>query len=333
MLQNNLIDGFGRKISYLRLSLTDRCDLRCLYCMSARQTFMPKEDLLTLDEIDTLLKVFVARGVRKIRLTGGEPLARKDFMSIAEQVARLELLDEWCLTTNATFLPAYAERLAQLGLKRVNVSLDSLRDEVFAKITRSKSGALQKTLDGIEAAQAAGLRVKINCVALAGLNGDELPEIITWAHKNNMDLTLIETMPMSDTGLDLTKHYLPLNKVHAQLAHKWRLVEETNIPLASRGPAQFFRVAETNGRLGFITPLSHKFCTSCNRVRVSADGKLWTCLGHNHFVDLRKVMRAGESLDQALNEAMQHKPLEHHFYIDKNKVSGSPQRMMATTGG
>ena len=237
------------------------------------------------------------------------------------------------MTTNATLLPAYAERLAQLGLKRVNVSLDSLRDEVFAKITRSKSGALQKTLDGIEAAQAAGLRVKINCVALAGLNEDELPEIITWAHKNNMDLTLIETMPMSDTGLDLTKHYLPLNKVHAQLAHKWRLVEETNIPLASRGPAQFFRVAETNGRLGFITPLSHKFCTSCNRVRVSADGKLWTCLGHNHFVDLRKIMRAGESLDQALNEAMQHKPLEHHFYIDKNKVSGSPQRMMATTGG
>ena len=329
MSQNNLIDGFGRKISYLRLSLTDRCDLRCLYCMRETETFMPKKEILSAAEIAFLAQTLVARGVKKIRLTGGEPLGRKDFIDIARTIARLPL-DEWTLTTNATLLPTYARELAALGLKRVNISLDSLDEKTFATITRG--GKLHKTLDGIQAALDNGIKVKINCVALAKLNEADIPQMITWAHEQKMDFTLIETMPMSETGLDLTQHYVPLEKIRQDLENNWHLIPEIKMN-STAGPAQFFTISETQGRLGLITPISNKFCSACNRVRISADGKLWTCLGQNHFIDLKKCLTSNSALNHALDEAMKHKPLEHNFYITKNEVSGSPQRMMASTGG
>jgi cyclic pyranopterin phosphate synthase len=328
MSQSNLIDGFGREVGYLRLSLTDRCDLRCIYCMSEKPEFMPKSTLLSAVELAGLLKKFAQRGIKKIRLTGGEPLARRDFLSIAESVAKLEL-DEWTITSNGTRLPLYAKQLYDLGLRRINISLDSLRADVFAKITRG--GILAKTLAGIDAAQENNIKVKINCVALAGINEEEIASMIEWAHNKKIDFTLIETMPMSDTGLDLTKHYLPLIQVRAMLEQKWQLELETKKKLS--GPAQLYKIVETGGRLGLITPLSNKFCSACNRVRVSADGKLWTCLGQNHFIDLKQVIRTGGDLDLALDKAMKDKPLEHNFFIGTDKIAGSPARMMAATGG
>lgn len=332
MQNKRITDGFGRHISYLRLSLTDRCDLRCLYCMSERPQFLSKNELLSTEEIVFLATQLVERGIKKIRLTGGEPLVRKDFLEIAQQISMLDL-DEWVITSNGTLMPIYASKLYQMGLRRVNISLDSLQEDVFAKITRG--GELKKTLTGIEAALENGIAVKINCVALAGLNENEIPAIIEWAHKKNMDFTLIETMPMSDTGFDLTKHYLPLTQLRQKLEKKWQLVPEIKTA-AHTGPAQFYNISETGGRLGLITPISNNFCANCNRVRVSVDGKLWSCLGQNHFVDLRKAIRAndgGASLNQAFNEAMIAKPLSHNFFIDSKNVTGSPQRMMATTGG
>lgn len=325
MNNNNLIDQFGRKITYLRLSLTDRCDLRCVYCMSARPTFLPKKELMNLNEMTAIVEGFVRAGIQKIRLSGGEPLVRPDFLAVAKMVAA-QPLREWTLTTNATQFPLVAGAVAKLGLRRINVSLDSLNAETFAEITRG--GKLEKTLDGIAAAKAEGIQVKINALALAGINDDELSDLIEWAHGQGHDITLIETMPMSDTGMDLTKHYLPLTKVKTQLDAQWHLTPEIE-RAPSSGPAQFFKVKETGGRIGFITPLSQKFCANCNRIRVSADGKLWTCLGQNHSIDLK----AADNLDKAIQNAMHAKPLEHNFAIEKNKIHGSPQRMMAHTGG
>ena len=327
-----LVDGFGRHISYLRVSVTDRCDLRCVYCMSERQSFLPKNEVLSLEELDRLCSAFVRRGVRKLRLTGGEPLVRKDLMWLVERVSRhlkSGALEELTLTTNGVLLDKYAADLARFGVKRVNVSLDTLDPERFERIARRNK--LSDVLRGIAAATAAGLKVKINTVALRHDNGDEVPSLIQWAHGQRHDLCLIETMPLGEIGVDRTDQFLSLAGVRENLESFWRL---TDLPDSTGGPARYVRVEETGGRLGFITPLSHNFCESCNRVRITCTGTLFMCLGQDDAVDLRGPLRADESdaaLDAAIDTGLALKPKGHDFVIERRRPAVA--RPMSTTGG
>ncbi len=329
-----LIDPFGRHVSYLRVSVTDRCDFRCVYCMAENMAFLPKHDLLTLEELDRLCSAFVAKGVRKLRLTGGEPLVRKSIMTLVAALSRHlaeGTLDELTLTTNGSQLPKYAAELAAHGVKRINVSLDTLDADKFRDITRW--GELDKVLEGIAAAQAAGLRVKINAVALKGVNEDELPALVEWAHRRGMDLTIIEVMPLGDIGEDRLDQYLPLSMVRARLAERFTLAD---IDYRTGGPARYVTVKETGGRLGFITPLTHNFCESCNRVRVTCTGTLYMCLGQNDAADLRTPLRASESneaLYAAIDEAITRKPKGHDFIIDRRHKRPALARHMSVTGG
>ncbi|MGH6958210.1 MAG: GTP 3',8-cyclase MoaA [Caulobacteraceae bacterium] len=331
--QPPLIDGFGRTVSYLRVSITDRCDLRCVYCMTERMVFLPKAEVLTLEEIDRIASAFVALGTRKLRLTGGEPLVRKGALTLVERLSRhlaSGALDELTLTTNGTRLAQFAAPLADLGVKRVNVSLDSLNPDVFARLTRG--GDLVRVQGGIEAALAAGLRVKINTVALAHDNAAEIPRLIQWAHGKGMDVTLIEAMPMGEIEADRTDQFLSLDAVRRELESYWTL---RDLPLSTGGPARYVEVAETGGRLGFITPLSHNFCEACNRVRLTCTGVLHTCLGREDAADLRAVVRGGgddAALVAAIRTAVDAKPKGHDFQIGRG-LAPSVSRHMSTTGG
>ena len=328
-----LIDGFGRTVTYLRVSVTDRCDLRCVYCMSEHMTFLPKAQVLSIEELDRLASAFIGLGVRKLRLTGGEPLVRKGVLSLIERLSRhlrSGVLDELTLTTNGTRLAEFASELARLGIRRINVSLDTLKPDLFTRLTRG--GDLAKVLAGIEAARAAGLQVKINTVALAGDNADEIPALIAWAHGLGMDLTLIETMPLGDTGEDRTDQFLSLAQMRQTLASFWTL---TDLPLQTGGPARYVRVEETGGRLGLITPLSHNFCEACNRVRVTCTGVLHSCLGRKDAADLRAVMRGDggpHALETAIRLAIDAKPQGHDFHIERG-AAPALARHMSTTGG
>jgi len=329
-----LVDPFGREISYLRVSVTDRCDFRCVYCMAEHMSFLPKADLLTLEELDRLCSAFVARGVRKLRLTGGEPLVRRGIMTLVASLSRhlaSGRLDELTLTTNGSQLAKYAAELAANGVRRINVSLDTLDPEKFRAITRW--GALNQVLDGIDAAQAAGVKVKINTVALKGVNEDEFPRLIDWAHGRGMDLTLIEVMPLGEIGEGRLDQYLPLSMVRARLGERFSLAD---LDVRTGGPARYVRIAETGGRLGFITPLTHNFCESCNRVRVTCTGTLYMCLGQEDAADLRNPLRASEGNDllhAAVEEAISRKPKGHDFIIDRRHSRPALARHMNVTGG
>ncbi|QUD87089.1 GTP 3',8-cyclase MoaA [Phenylobacterium montanum] len=328
-----LVDGFGRKVTYLRVSVTDRCDLRCVYCMAERMTFLPKAEVLSLEELDQVSTAFIEMGVKKLRLTGGEPLVRKGFLELVAGLARhlkTGALDELTLTTNGTHLAQYAADLAALGVRRVNVSLDTLDADLFGRLTRG--GRLDQVLEGIEAAQAAGLAVKINTVALASDNAAELPSLIQWAHGRDMAITLIETMPLGETGEDRTDQFLSLQAVRRELESYWTLTE---LDMTTGGPARYVRVEETGGRLGLITPLTHNFCESCNRVRLTCTGTLHTCLGREDASDLRAVMRGGASSDElkaAIRLAIDGKPQGHDFHIERGSAPALA-RHMSTTGG
>ncbi|ABQ61920.1 GTP 3',8-cyclase MoaA [Brucella ovis] len=329
-----MIDPFGRAVTYLRVSVTDRCDFRCTYCMAEHMTFLPKKDLLTLEELDRLCSVFIEKGVRKLRLTGGEPLVRKNIMHLIGNLSRhlkSGALDELTLTTNGSQLARFAGELADCGVRRINVSLDTLNPEKFRTITRW--GDLSRVLEGIDAAQKAGIHVKINAVALKDFNDAEIPELIRWAHGRSMDVTLIETMPMGEIEFDRTDQYLPLSQVRADLASQFTLAD---IPYRTGGPARYVTISETGGRLGFITPMTHNFCESCNRVRLTCTGMLYMCLGQNDDADLRKALRESESdehLSQAIDEAISRKPKGHDFIIDREHNRPSVARHMSLTGG
>jgi cyclic pyranopterin phosphate synthase len=326
-----MIDPFGRSITYLRVSVTDRCDLRCVYCMAEDMSFLPKAELLTLEELDRLSGAFIGLGVRKLRLTGGEPLVRRDVMTLVKSLgARLGSgLDELTLTTNGTLLPKYAEGLAAAGMQRINVSLDTLDAQKFAAITRW--GKIEKTLDGIFAAKAAGLAVKINAVALKGVNEDEFDAMLAWCGEHGFDLCLIETMPMGEISGDRTDQYLPLSLVRTRLAQRWTL-DATDY--ATGGPARYVTVRETGRRLGFITPMTHNFCESCNRVRLTCTGTLYMCLGQDDAADLRAPLRMpGADLEGAIRAAIAHKPKGHDFIIDRRRNAPAVARHMSVTGG
>jgi GTP 3',8-cyclase len=329
-----LVDKFGRAITYLRVSVTDRCDFRCVYCMSENMTFLPKRDLLSLEELDRFCSAFIARGVKKLRLTGGEPLVRRDIMTLFRSLSRhlaSGALEELTLTTNGSQLPRFAEELAAAGVKRINISLDTLDAEKFRAVTRW--GELAKVLAGVDAARAAGLRVKINTVALKGVNEDEIPSLIEWAHGHGMDLSLIEVMPLGEIGPERVDQYLPLSLVRARLAQRYTLED---IDYRTGGPARYVRVNETGGRLGFITPLTHNFCEGCNRVRVTCTGTLFMCLGQEDSADLRTPLRASEAdslLQAAIDEAISRKPKGHDFVIDRRTRQPAIARHMSTTGG
>ena len=329
-----MTDPFGRSISYLRVSVTDRCDLRCFYCMSEDMTFLPKSDLLTLEELDRLCSAFIAKGVRKLRLTGGEPLVRRNVMSLVRSLSRhldSGALNELTLTTNGSLLEKFAAELKDNGVRRINVSLDTLDATKFRAITRW--GDLDKVLRGIEAARSVGLKVKINAVALKNLNEDEIPSLMEWAHGKDMDLTLIEVMPMGDIGEGQIDQYLPLSLLRARLAARYTL---TDLPDDTGGPARYVRVSETGGRLGFITPMTHNFCESCNRVRITCTGTLHTCLGHEDASDLRKPLRASSDdalLAATIDRAIGLKPKGHDFIIDRRHNRPSVSRHMSVTGG
>jgi cyclic pyranopterin phosphate synthase len=330
----SLVDPFGRDITYLRVSATDRCDFRCVYCMSENMSFLPKADILTLEELDRLCSAFVARGVRKLRLTGGEPLVRRGIMTLVNSLSRHLAsgdLDELTLTTNGSQLAKYAAAIKAAGVHRINVSLDTLDADKFRAITRW--GALDQVLAGIDAAQAAGLKIKINAVALKGVNDDEFPHLIEWAHGRGMDLTLIEVMPLGEIGEGRLEQYLPLSMVRARLAQRFSLED---LDYRTGGPARYVRVAETGGLLGFITPMTHNFCESCNRVRVTCTGTLYMCLGQEDAADLRKPLRASESNDllfAAIDEAIARKPKGHDFIIDRRHKRPALARHMSMTGG
>jgi GTP 3',8-cyclase len=328
-----LVDQFQRRISYLRLSVTDRCDLRCAYCMPERQTFLPRAEVLSLEELHELALGFIARGITKIRLTGGEPLVRRDMIELVKALGRKvgDGLDELTMTTNATRLAEFADPIRAAGVKRVNISLDTLDRETFAKLARRDS--LPQVLEGIAAAKAAGLKVKINTVALKGINQAEIPALIEWAHDQKFEMTLIEVMPLGEVEEDRFDHYLPLSAVRDDLEQRWSLTPDDH---RSGGPARYVRVAETGGRLGFITPLTNNFCDGCNRIRVTATGQLYACLGGNEQVDLRAALRSddpGEALNAALDVAMKIKPERHHFVIDKRGDAPALARHMSMTGG
>jgi cyclic pyranopterin phosphate synthase len=329
-----LVDPFARAITYLRVSVTDRCDFRCVYCMSENMAFLPKADLLNLEELDRLCSAFIARGVRKLRLTGGEPLVRRGIMTLFGSLSRhlsAGALDELTVTTNGSQLVKYARELASHGVRRINVSLDTLDGDKFRAITRW--GELSKVLAGIDAAQAAGLKVKINAVALKGVNEDEFPALIAWAHGRGMELTLIEVMPLGDVGEARLEQYLPLSIVRARLAERFTL---NDIDYRTGGPARYVTVAETGGHLGFITPLTHNFCESCNRVRVTCTGTLYMCLGQEDAADLRTPLRASQGddlLHAAITEAIARKPKGHDFIIDRRHQRPALARHMSVTGG
>ena len=330
-----LIDPFGRAVTYLRVSVTDRCDFRCVYCMSEDMTFLPKADILTLEELDRVASAFVRLGVRKLRLTGGEPLVRRNVMSLFRGLSRhlgTGALDELTLTTNGSQLTHFAGELAGLGVRRINVSLDTLDPQKFAAITRW--GKFDKVMAGLEAAKAAGLQIKINTVALKGVNDEEFDKLIGWCGAEGFDLTFIEVMPMGEIGegarLD---QYLPLSLVRARLRERWTLEE---IDLKTGGPARYVRVKETGGRLGFITPMTHNFCEGCNRVRLTCTGTLYMCLGQEDAADLRAPVRSSESdapLEAAIHDAIARKPKGHDFIIDRRSNTPAVGRHMSVTGG
>ena len=329
-----LTDNFGRDITYLRLSVTDRCDLRCTYCMAENMTFLPRKDILTFEEMDRLVAAFIARGVRKIRLTGGEPLVRRDVMSFIDGLSRhlkSGAADEVTLTTNGTQLEQYADDLARAGVKRLNVSLDSRDPEIFKRLARRDK--LSQVLNGIDAALEAGLKVKLNTVAMKGVNQAEIPDLMAWAHGKGMDMTLIEVMPMGAIDADRVDQFLPLTAVKDELDNRFTL---TPIAYRTGGPSRYMRVEETGGRLGLITPLTNNFCAGCNRVRVTCTGRIYMCLGQDDFVDLRGAMRGDNpeaALDAALTRAMGAKPEKHDFDISKRDARPAVARHMSLTGG
>jgi cyclic pyranopterin phosphate synthase len=329
-----LVDPFGRHVSYLRVSVTDRCDFRCVYCMSEHMTFLPKKDLLTLEELDRLCSAFVAKGVKKLRITGGEPLVRRNILWLFKALSRhldSGALDELTVTTNGSQLAKMAGELAASGVKRINVSIDTLDPVKFKAITRW--GELKPVLEGLDAAQRAGLSVKINTVALKGVNEEEVEGLLAFAHGRGADLTLIETMPLGDIDEDRTEQYLPLSVVRARLMQRYTL---TDIPYRTGGPARYVEVAETGGRLGFITPLTHNFCESCNRVRLTCTGTLYMCLGQDDAADLRAPLRASPDdrlLLAAIDEAIGRKPKGHDFIIDRASRRPAVARHMSVTGG
>ena len=332
---SQLVDPFARAITYLRVSVTDRCDFRCVYCMSEDMTFLPKAEILSLEELERLCGAFVRLGVRKLRLTGGEPLVRRNIMSLIRGLSRhLESgdLDELTLTTNGSQLAKYADELAGLGVKRVNVSIDTLDPHKFQAITRW--GKFDKVMDGLAAAKAAGLAVKINAVVLRGVNDDEFDHLVAWCGEESFDLTFIEVMPLGDMGGETrVEQYLPLSMVRAKLSEKWTLEE---IDYQSGGPARYVRVAETGGRIGFITPLTHNFCESCNRVRLTCSGTLYMCLGQEDAADLLTPLRKSDDdalLDAAIREAITRKPKGHDFVIDRRHRRPAVGRHMSVTGG
>lgn len=329
-----LIDSYGRQVSYLRVSVTDRCDFRCTYCMGEDMAFLPRSEVLSFEEIQSIISAFVARGVRKVRLTGGEPLVRRDIMKLIAALSQTHLasgaLEELTLTTNGSQLAKHAAELKRLGVRRVNVSLDTLDTERFTAITRR--GRLEQVLDGIAAAQEAGIAVKLNMVALKGVNEDEIVPMLEWAHARGHELTLIEAMPLGDVALDRGDTHLSLRAVRDRLAERFTLT-----PIAKRtgGPARYMQVVETGGTLGFITPLSHNFCESCNRVRLTCTGQLYMCLGQEDRVDLRAALRSGgaDGLAAALEEAMRLKPKGHDFVVERMRAGPAVTRHMSVTGG
>ncbi|MGB7205681.1 MAG: GTP 3',8-cyclase MoaA [Anderseniella sp.] len=331
---SEMIDPFGRHVNYLRVSVTDRCDFRCVYCMSENMTFLPKKDILTLEELDRLCSVFVEKGVRKLRLTGGEPLVRRNIMSLFENLSRhlkSGALEELTLTTNGSQLEKYAAELAHHGVKRINVSMDTMDPDKFKAITRW--GSLDKVMAGIKAAQAAGLQIKINMVALKNFNEHEIAPMMEWCHAQGMDLTLIETMPLGEIEEDRTDQYLPLSVVRASLLDTYAL---DDIPYKTGGPARYVKVKETGGRLGFITPMTHNFCESCNRVRLTCTGILYMCLGQDDAADLLTPLRTSEGnalVASAIDEAIGRKPKGHDFVIDRRTKSPAVTRHMSVTGG
>jgi cyclic pyranopterin phosphate synthase len=329
-----MVDPFGRAITYLRVSVTDRCDFRCTYCMSEHMTFLPKKDLLTLEELDRLCSVFIARGVRKLRLTGGEPLVRKNIMSLVRNLGRhvqTGALDELTLTTNGSQLSKFAAELADCGVRRINVSLDTLDRDKFRHITRW--GDIDRVMEGLDAAQAAGIKVKLNAVALKDFNDAEVPDLMRFAHGRGMDLTVIETMPMGEIEEDRTNRYLPLSQLRADLEKSFTLIDSD---YQTGGPARYVTVKETGGRMGFITPMTHNFCESCNRVRLTCTGTLYMCLGQDDAADLRTALRASDSdayLSSAIDEALLRKPKGHDFIIDRTHNRPAVSRHMSVTGG
>ncbi len=329
-----MIDPFGRSVTYLRVSVTDRCDFRCVYCMPEHMSFLPKADVLSLEELDRLCSAFVRKGVNKLRLTGGEPLVRRDVMKLFRALSRHLVtgdLKELTVTTNGSQLARYAAELADCGVKRINVSLDTLDPDKFRAITRW--GDLNKVLAGIDAAQKVGLKIKINVVALRGFNEHEIPSLVEWAHKDGMDITFIETMPMGEVDADRTDQYLPLSLVRAELSKFYTLESTTE---RTGGPARYVRVEETGGRIGFITPLSHNFCESCNRVRLTCTGTLYMCLGQEDAADLRAPLRASSddaAIEAAIDEAIGRKPKGHDFIIDRRHNRPAVSRQMSLTGG
>ena len=331
---SRMIDPFGRHVTYLRVSVTDRCDFRCVYCMSEHMTFLPKRDLLTLEELDRLCTAFVDKGVHRLRITGGEPLVRRNIMHLFRDLSRhldSGRLDELTVTTNGSQLAKYATELADCGVRRINVSIDTLDGRKFRQITRW--GDLDKVMAGLEAAKAAGIKIKINAVALKGVNDVEFDDLIRFAHGQGFDLTLIETMPMGDIDGDRTDQYLPLSHVRTDLERRWTL---NDIPYKTGGPARYVEIAETGGRLGFITPLTHNFCEGCNRVRLTCTGTLYMCLGQDDAADLRAPLRESSSpepLYAAIDEAIGRKPKGHDFVIDRNTRQPAVLRHMSVTGG
>lgn len=329
-----LVDPFGRRIDYLRISVTDRCDFRCTYCMSENMTFLPKKDLLSLEELERLTIAFIQRGVKRLRLTGGEPLVRKNilhFMSRLTPFLDNGQLEELTLTTNGSQLARFADDLYAAGVRRINVSLDSLDPAKFQAITRW--GDFGRVMQGIDKALEAGLKVKINTVALKGLNEDEIPDLMTFAHGRGMDLTLIETMPMGDIGEDRTDRYLPLSQLRQKLETEFTLIDSA---YSTPGPARYVQVAETGGRLGFITPMTHNFCESCNRVRLTCTGILYMCLGQDDAANLADVLRQNaddQGLHQAIDAAILRKPKGHDFIIDRTHNKPAVARHMSVTGG
>ncbi len=332
-LRPALIDGFGRTVTYLRVSVTDRCDLRCVYCMAEHMTFLPKAQVLTLEELDRLASGFIRLGVRKLRITGGEPLVRKGVMGLIENLSRhlkSGALDELTLTTNGTRLTEFAGDLARFGVRRINVSMDTLKPDLFRTLTRG--GDLNKVIGGIDAALAAGIAVKVNAVALKDDNAAELPDLIAWAHARGCDMTLIEAMPLGEIEVDRTDQFLSLKDVRRELESFWTLTDSDHV---TGGPARYVTVQETGGRLGFITPLSHNFCEACNRVRLTCTGTLHTCLGREDASDLRAVLRAGADEagpEDAIRLAVDAKPQGHDFQMARSSAP-AVARHMSTTGG
>ena len=328
-----MIDPFGRTITYLRVSVTDRCDLRCVYCMSEDMSFLPKRELLTLEELDRLCSAFIRLGTTKIRITGGEPLVRRDVMSLFQRLGTRigHGLNELTVTTNGTQLSKHAQTLYDYGVRRVNVSLDTLDPTRFTQLTRW--GKIEPILDGIFAAKAAGLAIKINAVAMKGVNEQDFDQMVAWCGEHGFDLCLIETMPMGDISGDRTDQYLPLSIVRGRLRKTWTL-QETDYKTG--GPARYFNVAETGRRIGFITPMTHNFCESCNRVRLTCTGTLYMCLGQDDAADFRSLLRAGitdDQLDEAIHAAIARKPKGHDFIIDRRQDKPAVVRHMSVTGG